>query len=322
MTGGFNDDSIDQTAITPGPFMSFSPIRLPGGGPAIARKPAYPSQQVNHRAAPHSHHPHDARMGTTRHPLLCVEDNRKLPSIPPMPCLPPPIPVRNLSNQFVVEEVTSHPEAASFMNQGQAKPYVHAKYAVKDEFDQMDENLNTINYAYPTPQKSFSPDSVNGSVLSFDFDESDVPAVDMSYIPNDDTSLLIADPRPHGVSAPSKSEQNDDDLISSSAKECKNKSKRLTIRVSRSNNRNDARASKSQKSAKGRKAKNSTVAKTATDTAIITPAKVDILRGRGGLTNRHQGNMRFRDEARKLRSDYRDSGTSRQEKYNLSKVCG
>ena len=51
---------------------------------------------------------------------------------------------------------------------------------------------------------------------------------------------------------------------------------------------------------------------------IKTPTGVDILRGRGGLTNRHKGNMKFRDEARKLRSNYRNKSTSRHEKYLLS----
>ncbi|KAL7461750.1 hypothetical protein ACHAXS_002155 [Conticribra weissflogii] len=52
--------------------------------------------------------------------------------------------------------------------------------------------------------------------------------------------------------------------------------------------------------------------------AIETPGDLDILRGRGGTTNRHKGNMRFRDEARKLRSAYRDDGVSRKEKYMYS----
>lgn len=55
--------------------------------------------------------------------------------------------------------------------------------------------------------------------------------------------------------------------------------------------------------------------------AIETPSDLDILRGRGGTTNRHKGNMRFRDEARKLRSAYRDNGVSRKEKYMYSNVC-
>lgn len=51
---------------------------------------------------------------------------------------------------------------------------------------------------------------------------------------------------------------------------------------------------------------------------IRNPTKTDILRGRGGLTNRHTGNIKFRDEARKLRVNYRNVDTSRQEKYLLS----
>lgn len=52
----------------------------------------------------------------------------------------------------------------------------------------------------------------------------------------------------------------------------------------------------------------------------IVPTNLDILRGRGGLTNRHEGNMKFRDEARKLRSVYRDDNTTRHEKFRLSQV--
>ena len=51
---------------------------------------------------------------------------------------------------------------------------------------------------------------------------------------------------------------------------------------------------------------------------IKTPSKADILRGRGGLTNRHPGNMKFRDEARKLRGNYRNKDCTRQEKFILS----
>ena len=51
---------------------------------------------------------------------------------------------------------------------------------------------------------------------------------------------------------------------------------------------------------------------------IAVPNSVDIIRGRGGLTNRHQGNTRFRDEARKLRANYRHENTKRDEKFLLS----
>jgi len=51
---------------------------------------------------------------------------------------------------------------------------------------------------------------------------------------------------------------------------------------------------------------------------IRNPTPLDILRGRGGLTNHHEGNMRFRDEARQLRSAYRHATATREEKYQLS----
>lgn len=49
----------------------------------------------------------------------------------------------------------------------------------------------------------------------------------------------------------------------------------------------------------------------------IIPTSLDILRGRGGLTNRWAGNLRFREEARKLRTIYRNA-TTHDEKYLLT----
>jgi hypothetical protein len=57
-----------------------------------------------------------------------------------------------------------------------------------------------------------------------------------------------------------------------------------------------------------------------TTPGIERPNELDILRGRGGMTNRHKGNMRFRDEARKLRARYRHENTKREEKFILSEV--
>jgi hypothetical protein len=47
------------------------------------------------------------------------------------------------------------------------------------------------------------------------------------------------------------------------------------------------------------------------------PGRFDILRGRGGLTNHHAGNIKFRNEARALRTDYRNA-TTNQQKYAYS----
>lgn len=52
--------------------------------------------------------------------------------------------------------------------------------------------------------------------------------------------------------------------------------------------------------------------------AIQFPTPEDILAGRGGGTNRHDGNIRFRDEARKLRIIYKDNQTDRRTKFMLS----
>jgi len=52
--------------------------------------------------------------------------------------------------------------------------------------------------------------------------------------------------------------------------------------------------------------------------AIRQPHHLDILRGRGGGTNHHPGNKKFRDEARNFRARYKDKATTRREKYELS----
>lgn len=51
---------------------------------------------------------------------------------------------------------------------------------------------------------------------------------------------------------------------------------------------------------------------------VIIPTSLDILRGRGGLTNRWAGNLRFREEARNLRTIYRAEGRTHDEKFLLT----
>ena len=53
---------------------------------------------------------------------------------------------------------------------------------------------------------------------------------------------------------------------------------------------------------------------------LAIPTELDVLSGRGGETNKHEGNLLFRKEARKLRDVYRANGTSREVKYKLSLV--
>lgn len=59
-------------------------------------------------------------------------------------------------------------------------------------------------------------------------------------------------------------------------------------------------------------------ATTSAGTGIEAPGKLDILKGRGGLTNHHPGNVKFRNEARKLRSEYKHADTTRHQKYLFS----
>ena len=51
---------------------------------------------------------------------------------------------------------------------------------------------------------------------------------------------------------------------------------------------------------------NTTTIKTLSNKGIKSPTANDILRGRGPKINKHEGNMKLRDEARKLRDDYQD----------------
>ena len=84
-------------------------------------------------------------------------------------------------------------------------------------------------------------------------------------------------------------------------------------------NCNSGSAMTKKKHQASRAAKN-TKCSAKTTPGIERPNEFDILRGRGGLTNRHEGNMRFRDEARKLRARYRHENTKREEKFILSQV--
>jgi len=75
---------------------------------------------------------------------------------------------------------------------------------------------------------------------------------------------------------------------------------------------------------KKRKAKHTTTTtKKISNKGIMSPTANDILRGRGQTINKHEGNMKLRDEARKLRDDYQDGKLGKSEKkyqYSLELV--
>jgi len=56
-----------------------------------------------------------------------------------------------------------------------------------------------------------------------------------------------------------------------------------------------------------------------TNPQISIPTENDILLGRGGKTNNHFGNKRYRDEVKKMKTAY-TSCMTKQEKFNLSKI--
>jgi len=68
---------------------------------------------------------------------------------------------------------------------------------------------------------------------------------------------------------------------------------------------------------KKNKARHTTTTKKLSNKGIKSPTANDILRGRGRTTNSHEGNMKLRDEARKLRDDYQDGNYGTSEKKYL-----
>lgn len=91
--------------------------------------------------------------------------------------------------------------------------------------------------------------------------------------------------------------------------------KSRSIRTSSTHPRAAAIATKPQTSSKKKKGNSS---KKKVGAGIKNPGKNDILRGRGGYTNHHPGNIKFRNAARALRAEYRRAETGRHEKYLIS----
>jgi hypothetical protein len=167
---------------------------------------------------------------------------------------------------------------------------------IKQETPDLDANLLDATYYNAVPTFAFEgvpteTNAIDASKLD-EFSLHSNGSFDLETFPSMETEASIPDPK--GILA----------------------AKSLARMQSRTmTNRPNTNKPKRKKSA-GRKASR---ASTECSTAVaLKPTNKDILRGRGGMTNRHPGNMRFRDEARKLRSEYRDLDTSRREKYLLS----
>lgn len=244
-SGGFNNDSIYNTALASGPGdgnWSISPIRSSrpvnvATNSAAAR--AYPSQELRGG---------EGGLELSTSPSSLTDSAMKPPPLP----LPPPLP----------PVTTSMSMAYSMTTAGQPEESVARKFHVEEV-----------------------------SSMALDSFELGGAATD-----------AIAAGQPKGEWM-GDDEYSDEDVM-------------LANRVSTSPypNVKQQRAAKSTR----KKTKESNTNRKSPVGGIKTPTGVDILRGRGGLTNRHKGNMKFRDEARKLRSNYRNKSTSRHEKYLLS----
>ena len=327
---GFNDDSIYRTSATPS-FMPFSPIRL-RGKIVNAAKPTYPSQQLNPRIRSHLD-------DENRSPIRSDNCFR----LPTLPSPLPPVSVKNLSSHRLVEEVMSNPirhdsqitgnydsdkenDYAGFSSNSTISfDFSHDKYTTSSKrFDddfygscQQTGAHDGASQANEIPKEGFNTSgrylhenlnaeisSENYNLLDFSPERDNILVMDMSYIHHSAAvydGARMTSRNEHASCVHPNGENVDEDLNCEQAK-------RLTDRTKPETKQTEAKATRSRK-----KLKNAA-------SAIESPTQLDILRGRGGMTNRHAGNMRFRDEARKLRAVYRDSATSRQEKFRLSKV--
>mmetsp|Transcript_29282 Transcript_29282/g.58563 ORF Transcript_29282/g.58563 Transcript_29282/m.58563 type:complete len:398 (-) Transcript_29282:586-1779(-) len=298
MSGSFSNDSIYRTALPdPSTFVSFSPLR--GSG----RKSSYPSQELNPQVhvEARDHTPGDSSLSLRSSFHEEIDDaelyyDRKFSPTVPVPPLPPLAPNFHFSPQIKVENV-----AVTSCNV--ARMMYRENVDVKLESDEQDLSLNN---AYPSPSgKMTDPPTgeVNTPLLDdFIFDQNDIPPVDMIDSIHDDVeSSPVGNSLHHNIVAPPIPNQHAEKSVTAKPSN-KNKMQKSTT-VSRSQYQHAKNSSEADAPAVG----------------IERPNDLDVLRGRGGLTNRHVGNMRFRDEARKLRVAYRDQATSRREKYLLSK---
>ncbi len=288
----------------PRTFVSFSPLR--GSG----RKPSYPSQELNLRlhVNTRSHTSGDSRLNRRSSFHEEVDNDRKLSPTVPVPPLPPLPNHFHLSPQIKVEDVT--------VTSCNVARMMYRDGAIVESNEQ-DLNLNHTHPFPPSTKKDSPRNEVDTSMLDdFVFDHNDILSVDMMDSIHDDVAslpvenLLDLDPLVPQIS-------NQQVEIEAVVKPPNNNKMKKSTTGSRSKKK---RTRKPQKSNQCLHSKNSYEAD-APAVGIERPNDMDVLRGRGGLTNRHMGNMRFRDEARKLRVAYRDQATSRREKYLLSKVC-
>ncbi|KAL7553831.1 hypothetical protein ACHAWF_017176 [Thalassiosira exigua] len=283
VSAGYSNDSIYNTALTPGgTYVSFSPIRRSRSGNGHPGLAGKPI--VGHRA-----YPSQELRSEPQQPSPPTSDGDLKP-----PPLPPP-PVFQAYGVATGGSESSPDKVGS--SQGMVLPYdeaahgsvgaLHAHYykykmcrANGDSGTGLTQELTNLS----TSDDGHLDGSPDAKVLdSFDIDSVGEDRAATGNAESNEFYSIHENPPPIRVStSPSP------------------KAKRT------------GRTPQSRKKTKGRPKKAAE--------GIMHPKPLDILRGRGGLTNRHEGNRRFRDEARKLRANYRDKDTSRQDKFVLSQV--
>jgi hypothetical protein len=184
--------------------------------------------------------------------------------------------VKNLSNHFVGEETPGYSFGNPLIEAASASLRAEDGTPIKQEADDSEETPNFLDASYldfPMPNSHVDASAIDESTLD-DFSLASNGSFDFDTFPSPETvqvAPVVTDPK--GIYAMKAMKMNPSAI--------KKKVKRPSGQ------------------------KPSTNTSRFLSTEVTEPTDLDILRGRGGLTNRHPGNMRFRDEARKLRAEVR-----------------
>eukprot|EP00804_Cyclotella_cryptica_P018587 CCRYP_011405-RA/>CCRYP_011405-RA protein AED:0.00 eAED:0.00 QI:924/1/1/1/1/1/2/354/360 len=321
LSGGSSNSSACRSGVSKRAMLSISPIRYDRPAKPSA---VYPTQQL---IMPLD----DANDDSFSHKELLFTpaiDGRSIMS----PLTFSSAHIRNLSNQFVGEETPADYAHEKPFCRAVLKPngrlHTSADIAIKEEYDPFDETPDSNYYDTFPSDLSKSIGGLGADVRTTPINHKLV-ALDTNFGVNYHNTVSKFPIRTNQPDINSVEESTLDDFSLSSngsfdleifsppESELVVPTDPKGVYAMKAMKMKSHVKLKSKKS-KGKKSKTNSKS---LSTQVFEPTNLDILRGRGGLTNRHPGNMKFRDEARKLRSEYRHSDTSRQEKFALSQVC-
>jgi hypothetical protein len=319
VSGGNAANSTHHRSIAEKAMLSISPIRFDRD---TKSKTGYPTQQLM------------ARGGTSTSGASMTikeEASKPLPPLQPMSAGGSRAFIKNLSNHFVGEDTPAAPHSLQNLSTFSVKAEVPIKQETDDIANALDDKYVTYKSFAPDGTPIKQEDDANDTDVAIKQEPSDLDdnLTDMDYYYNDTHSAfqdvnIPTDTNTIDVSTLDAFELNtngsfDFETFPSSEIEASFPDPKGIYAMKATARRTGPNTNKPKsKKSSGRKTPKSN--NEPSTTAVFRPTDLDVLRGRGGLTNHHAGNKRFRDEARKLRREYRDSNTDRQKKFKLSLV--